>query len=74
MFDISERERDWLFNVTWNDIYVTSHIYTGGLKKLNLRSGSQRHKHFVGLSVFWIFFVGVGAFVIGLSEISSFFF
>ena len=44
-------EWDWLFNVTCNDssvIHVTEHRYAGGLKKLNLRSGSQRHRHFVG--------------------------
>ena len=30
-------------------IYVTTHRCAGGLKKkLNLRSGSQRHRHFVG--------------------------
>ena len=29
-------------------IYVTAHRCTGGLKKLDLRSGSQRHRHFVG--------------------------
>ena len=38
--------------VTINDIsviYVTAHICAGGLKKkLDLRSGSQRHRHFVG--------------------------
>ena len=43
---------DWLFNVTINDIsviYVTAHRCAGGLKKkLDLRSGSQRHRHFVG--------------------------
>ena len=42
-----------MFNVTINDIsvvYVTAHRCAGGLKKkLNLRSGSQRHRHFVGL-------------------------
>ena len=42
----------WLFNFTFNDIsviYVTAHRCTGGLKKkLNLRSGSQRHIYFVG--------------------------
>ena len=41
-----------LFNVTGNDIsviYVTAHRCAGGLKKkLNLRSGCQRHRHFVG--------------------------
>ena len=45
------RDWDWLFNVTCNDIsviYVTAHRCAGGLKKLNLRSGSQRHRHFVG--------------------------
>ena len=43
---------NWLFNVTINDIsviYVTAHRCAGGLKKkLDLRSGSQRHRHFVG--------------------------
>ena len=42
----------FLFNVTINDIsviYVTAHRCAGGLKKkLDLRSGSQRHRHFVG--------------------------
>ena len=42
---------NWLFNViTINDIsviYVTAHRCAGGLKKLDLRSGSQRHRHFV---------------------------
>ena len=40
----------WLLNVTCNDISV---IYvTGKLKKkLNLRSGSQRQRHFVGFSL-----------------------
>ena len=46
------REWDWLFNVTRNDIsviYVTAHRCAGGLKKkLDLRSGSQRHRHFAG--------------------------
>ena len=41
-----------LFNVTINDIsviYVTAHRCAGGLKKkLDLRSGSRRHRHFVG--------------------------
>ena len=41
-----------LFNVTIYDIsviYVTAHRCAGGLKKkLYLRSGSQRHRHFVG--------------------------
>ena len=41
-----------LFNVTINDIsviYVTAHRCAGGLKKkYDLRSGSQRHRHFVG--------------------------
>ena len=45
-------ELNWLFNVTINDIsviYVTAHTCAGGLKKkLDLRSGSQRHRHFVG--------------------------
>ena len=47
-----EGKVNWLFNVTINDIsviYVTAHRYAGGLKKkLDLRSGSQRHRHFVG--------------------------
>ena len=45
------REWDWLLNVTCNVIsviYLTAHRCAGGLKKLNLRSGSQRHIHFVG--------------------------
>ena len=41
-----------LFNVTINDIsviYGTAHRCAGGLKKkYDLRSGSQRHRHFVG--------------------------
>ena len=45
-------ELNWLFNVAINDIsviYVTAHRCAGGLKKkLDLRSGSQRHRHFVG--------------------------
>ena len=45
-------ELNLLFNVTVNDIsviYVTAHRCAGGLKKkLDLRSGSQRHRHFVG--------------------------
>ena len=45
-------ELKWLFNVTINDIsviYVTAHRCAGGLKKkLDLRSGSQRHRHFAG--------------------------
>ena len=45
-------ELNWLFNVTINDIsviYVTAHRCAGGLKKkFDLRSGSQRHRHFVG--------------------------
>ena len=45
-------ERDCLFNVTCNDvsvIYVTAHRCAGGLKmKLNLWSGSQRHRHVTG--------------------------
>ena len=47
----SHGEVNWLFNVTINDIsviYVTAHRCAGGLKKLDLRSGSQRHRHFVG--------------------------
>ena len=42
---------NWSFNVTINDIsviYVTAHRCAGGLKKLDLRSGSQRHRHSVG--------------------------
>ena len=45
-------EVNLLFNVTIYDIsviYVTAHRCAGGLKKkLYLRSGSQRHRHFVG--------------------------
>ena len=46
-------EVNWLFNVTINDIsdiHVAAHRCAGGLKKkkLDLRSGSQRHRHFVG--------------------------
>ena len=48
----SERA-NWLFNVTINNIsviHVTAHRCAGGLKKkyLDLRSGSQRHRHFAG--------------------------
>ena len=42
---------NWLFNVTINDIsviYVTAHRCAGGLKKFDLRAGSQHHRHFVG--------------------------
>ena len=46
-----DSEWDWSFNVTCNDIsviYVTAHRCAGGLKKkLDLRSGSQRYRHFV---------------------------
>ena len=50
---VSESKWDWLFNVTCNDvsvIYATAHTCrcAGGLKKFDLRSGSQRHRHFVG--------------------------
>ena len=45
-------ELEWLLHVIINDIsviYVTAHRCTGGLKKkLYQRSGSQRHRHFVG--------------------------
>ena len=48
-------ELNWLFNVTINNISVifvtdvTAHRCAGGLeKKLDLRSGSQRHRHIVG--------------------------
>ena len=40
-----------LFNVTFNGIvviYVTAHRCAGGLKKFDLRSGCQRHRHSVG--------------------------
>ena len=50
-FERTNCEVDLLFNVTINDIsviYVTAHRYAGGLKKLDQRSGSQRHRHFVG--------------------------
>ena len=50
---VSTSEANWLLNVTINDIsviYVTAHRYAGGLNKVfDLRSGSQRHRHFVGL-------------------------
>ena len=44
---------NWLFYVTINDIsviylYVTTHRCAGGLKEVDLRSGSQRHRYFVG--------------------------
>ena len=42
---------NWLFNITINAIsviYVTAHRCASGLKKLDLRSGSQQHRHFVG--------------------------
>ena len=42
---------NWLFNITINDnsvMYVRVHRFAGGLKKLDLRSGSQRHRHSVG--------------------------
>ena len=49
---MSRGEVNWLFNVTINDIsviYVTAHRCAGGLKKkLDLRSSSQCHRHFVG--------------------------
>ena len=38
----------WLLNVKCNNIsviYVTAHRYAGGLKKLDLRLGSQHHRH-----------------------------
>ena len=44
-------ELNWLFNVTINDIsviYVTAHRCAGVMKKLDLWSGSQRHRNFVG--------------------------
>ena len=48
-------DEDWLLNVTCHDIsviYVTTQRCTGGLKKkLKLRSGSQRQRHFVGFSL-----------------------
>ena len=50
--NLSWIELNCLFNVTINDIsviYVTAHRCAGGLKKkYDLRSGSQRHRHFVG--------------------------
>ena len=42
-------EVSWLLNVTINDIsviHVTAHKCAGGLKKLDPRSVSQRHRHF----------------------------
>ena len=41
----------WSLNVATNAILVipvTAHRCTAGLKKLDPRSGSQRHRHFVG--------------------------
>ena len=41
---------DWLFNVTCNDIsviYVTAHRCEA-TEEIELRSGSKRHRHFVG--------------------------
>ena len=53
------REWNLLLNVTCNDIsviYVTPHGCASGLrKKLNLRSGSQRHRHFVLLVISFVF-------------------
>ena len=52
-------EWDLLLNITCNDIsviYVTAHRCEGGLKKLDLRSGSQHNTHFV-----WFFNVTVEA-------------
>ena len=47
MWTLGDWERNWLFNVTSNDIsviYMTAHRCAVGLKKkLDLRSGSQRH-------------------------------
>ena len=48
-------EVNLLFNVTINNIlviymYVTAHRCAGRLKKFDLRSDSQRHRHFVGFS------------------------
>ena len=40
----AEVKVNWLFNVTINDIsviYVTAHRCAGGMKKLDLRSGSR---------------------------------
>ena len=45
-----EVEVNWLFNVTINGIlviYVTAHRCAGGLKRMGLRSASQRHRHFI---------------------------
>ena len=36
---------NWLFNVTINDISVT-HVCRRPEENLDLRSGSQRHRHF----------------------------
>ena len=62
LFDVN-----WLLNVTINDIsviYVTAHRCAGGLKKkLDLRSGSERHRRFVGF-----FNVPVLAFLYGDSN------
>ena len=56
---------NWLLNVAINDIsviqnvYVKTHRCAGGLKKkLDIQSGSQRHRHFVG----WLFCVALAIF------------
>ena len=52
---------DWLLNVTCNDIsviYVMAHRCTGGPKKFDIRSGSKRHRYFVGF--FYIPVYGLG--------------
>ena len=46
-------EWEWLLNVICNDIsviYVTAHRGAGGLNKFDVRSGSQRYRHFVEFS------------------------
>ena len=51
VFTIILCEMNWLFNVAINAIsviYVTAHRCAGGLKTLDQRSGSQRHKQLVG--------------------------
>ena len=51
LFNVTINEVNWLLNVRINDIsviYVTAHGCAGGLKKLDLLSDSQCHRHFAG--------------------------
>ena len=46
---VSEKNTDYIIINDISVIYVTARRCAGGLKKkLDLRSGSQRHRHFVG--------------------------